>query len=521
VFSGGASLEAAERVCAAPAIGPDEVLELVTSLAEKSLLVTEGDSAPGDGALRYRMLGTIKEYAADRLAEAGESDLARQAHLGYFTELAESAEPHLRRAEQLAWLARLEADHDNISAAMRGAIAAGQAQAAMRLAAAAGWYWWLGGRRSEGFELIVAATNIPGEVTDEVRAMVYALVVNFVASGRGDGHEAAEWIHQAYRFSQRSRPANPLLGLVIPLERMLQAPGASVSAWESVLDNEDPWVRAMARLQLGKLQSMLGQGGQDAESNLELALAEFRALGERFGISFALSELAEQVAKRGDFAGACELYEQAVAVVTEVGATEDVIRMRTRLALMYWLQGDRDASAAAMAEAERSAEGVTWPYALVELALAKAELARWGGSPEEARRQLGIATTFLGDDAELANIRAELHDVLGYLADDLKQARIHRVAAWQAASEAGLAPVIAKMLVGFADLALRYDQYEQAARLLAASVGVRGLPDLSQPDAARIEQAARRHLGEARFAEVTREGTQASWSHLVEITLAS
>jgi tetratricopeptide (TPR) repeat protein len=526
VFSGGASLEAAERVCAAPAVEPpaveqDEVLELLTSLAEKSLLVTEGDSAPGDGALRYRMLGTIKEYAADRLAEAGESDLARQAHLGYFTELAESAEPHLRRAEQLVWLARLEADHDNISAAMRGAIAAGQAQAAMRLAAAAGWYWWLGGRRSEGFELMVAATNTPGDVTDEVRAMVYALVVNFVTSGRGDGHEAAEWIHQAYRFSQRSRPGNPLLGLVIPLERMLQAPGASVSAWESVLDNEDPWVRALARLQLGKMQSMLGQGGREAEANLELALAEFRALGERFGISFALSELAEQIAKRGDFAGACELYEQAVTVVTEVGATEDVIRMRTRLALLYWLKGDRDASAAAMAEAERSADGVTWPYALVELALAKAELARWDGNAEEARRQLGVATTLLGDDAELANIRAELHDLLGYLADDLRQARTHRVAAWQAASEAGLAPVIARMLVGFADLALRYDQYEQAARLLAASVGVRGLPDLSQPDAARIEQAARRHLGEARFAEVTREGTQTSWSQLVEVTLAS
>ena len=91
---------------------------------------------------------------------------------------------------------------------------------------------------------------------------------------------------------------------------MLQAPGASVSAWESVLDNEDPWVRALARLQLGKMQSMLGQGGREAEANLELALAEFRALGERFGISFALSELAEQIAKRGDFAGACELYEQ-------------------------------------------------------------------------------------------------------------------------------------------------------------------------------------------------------------------
>jgi predicted ATPase/DNA-binding SARP family transcriptional activator len=524
VFSGGTSLEAAERVCAASpveqaAVKPDDVLELLTSLAEKSLLVTEGNRTHDDGVLRYRMLGTIKEYAADRLAEAGETGLARQAHLGYFIDLAESAEPHLRRAEQLAWLARLEADHDNIGAAMRGAIAAGEAQAAMRLAAAAGWYWWLGGRRSEGFELMVAATKVPGEVADDVRAMVYALIVNFVTSGRGDGHEAAEWIHQAYRFSQRGQQGNPILGLITPLERMLETPSAALSAWEPALGNADPWVRALARLQLGKMRIMLGQRVREGEADLELALAEFRALGERFGISLALSELGEQIAKRGDFAGACELFEQAVAVVSEVGATEDVIRLRTRQAQIYWLNGDRDASAAAIAEAERIADGVTWPYALVEVALTKAELARWSGDAEEARQQLAVATAFLGHDAELATIRAELHDVLGYLASDLDQARTHRVTAWQAASEAGLAPVLAKVIVGVADLAVRLGQYEQAARLLAASVGVRGLPDRSDPDAGRIEQAARRHLGEPRFVEMTREGAQGSWSDLVQATL--
>ena len=85
-----------------------------------------------------------------------------------------------------------------------------------------------------------------------------------------------------------------------------------------------------------------------------------------------------ELAMRGEFAGACEHYEQAIAVVTEVGAIEDVIRLRTQQALLYWLHGDQDASAAAIAEAERCAEGVTWPDALVELALAKAELARVG-----------------------------------------------------------------------------------------------------------------------------------------------
>ena len=357
---------------------------------------------------------------------------------------------------------------------------------------------------------------MPGEVTDEIRAMVYALVVLFVSSGRGDEHQAAEWIHKAYRFSQRSQHRNPLLGLVAPLERMLQAPDAFLPAFEPLLDNEDPWVRALARLQLGKMRIMLGQGGRDADAYLEMALAEFRALGERWGISFALTELADRIAVRGEFAGACEYYEQAIAVVTEVGAIEDVIRMRSRQAQLYWLLGDEDSSAAAIAEAQRCAERVTWPDALAELALAKAELARWSGDAEEARQQLGVATTMLGDEAEQANIRAVTHDLLGYLADDLGEARAHRAAACQAASEAGHAPLIAQVLVGVADLALRRDQYEQAARLLAASAGVRGLPDRSHPDVARIEQAARRRLGEARFAEATREGAQASWPELAD-----
>ena len=288
------------------------------------------------------MIGTIMEYAGQRLAEAGESDLARHAHLAYFTELAETADPQLRRAEQLDWLATLEAEHDNIGAAMRGALAAGEAQSAMRLAAGAGWYWWLGGHKTEGIELLTAATEAPGEVTDEVRAMVYGLLVQFVSAGRGDEHQAAEWIHQAYRFSQRSQLRHPALGFVAALERMLQAPDAFLTAWEPLLGDEDPWVRAIARLQLGKMRIMLGQGGREADAYLETALAEFRALGERFGISFALTELADRIAVRGEFAGACEHYEQAIAVVTEVGATEDVIRMRSRQAQLYWLLGDED-----------------------------------------------------------------------------------------------------------------------------------------------------------------------------------
>jgi hypothetical protein len=516
VFSGGASLEAAERVCAGDAVEQDQVLDLLTALTEKSLLLNDGGNA-----LHYRMSGTIMEYAGQRLAAAGEADLARHAHLAYFTELAEIADPQLRRAEQLSWLATLEAEHDNIGAAMRGALAAGEAQSAMRLAAGAGWYWWLGGHKTEGMELLSAATEAPGEVTDEARATVYGLLVQFVSAGRGDEHQAAAWIHGAYRFSQGSQLRHPAPRVVVALERMLQAPEAVLTAWELLLGDEDPWVRAIARLQLGKMRIMLGQGGREADAFLETALAEFLALGERFGISFALTELADRIAVRGEFAAAGSHYDQAIAVVTEVGSTEDAIRLRAQQARLYWLLDDEAASAAAIADAQRYAERVTWPDALAELALSKAELARWAGDAAEARKQLGVAASLLGDEAKQAGIRVVTHDLLGYLAEDLGEARAHRAAAWEAAVAAGHAPTIATALVGVADLALRRGEDEQAVRLLAASTAVRGLRDYSQPDVARIEHAARGRLGDARFAEAALEGTQVSWAQLAAVTLAS
>lgn len=490
VFSGGASLEAAERVC-----GTDAAEELLTALAEKSLVVSAGDRAP-----RYRMLGTIKEYAEQRLAEAGDTDSARRAHLAYFTELAETAEPHLRRADQLTWLATLDAEHDNIVAAMRGALAAGETPEAMRLAAAAGWYWWLAGHKTEGNELLMAATALPGEVLDEIRATVYAFVTGFLTSGReSDQFEAADWIRQVHELSGRVQHPHPAVSLVAALERMLRTPEDFLPAWEPLLADEDPWVRGLARLQLGKMRIQLGEDEQEADAFLETALTEFRALGERWGTSFALTELADRIAMRGEFAGACEHYEQAIVVVTEVGAIEDVVRMRSRQAQLYWLSGDEDAGASAMAEAQRLAERVAWPEALTELALAKADIARWSGDAVQARRQLDVATATLGTAAERANIQVTTHDLLGYLAEDLGEARDHRVAAFRAASETGAAPMIAQVLVGIADLALRKEEYEQAARLLAASAAVRGVTDRSQPDIARIEQATRNRLGDTKL----------------------
>ncbi|MFF1817532.1 BTAD domain-containing putative transcriptional regulator [Kribbella sp. NPDC058245] len=511
VFAGGATLGAAEKVC-----GTNDVLELLTALTEKSLVVADSNTTP-----RYRMLGTIKEYAAQRLTESGEAELTRQAHLDYFTELAATADPHLRRAEQLEWLAIVGADHDNLSAAMRGAIAAGDAAAAMQLAAAAGWYWWLSGHKAEGNDLIRAAIAVPGEVTDETRAIVYALLILFLNSGPGDEQVAREWIHEIHRISERSQLVNPMLQLVDPLERMLQAPGDFLPAWEPLLDSEDAWVRALAQLQLGKMRIVLGHAGYEADTYLEAAVVEFESLGERFGITFALSELSDRIATRGEFAAACAHYEHAIEVIAEIGGTDDLIRMRSRQGELYWLLDDPERSAAAMAEAQRLAEQVNWPGALAHLALSKATLARWRGDGDDVAAQLAAITSLLGEEAEQPNIRTMTSTLRAAIAEDLDEARTHWAAACESAAQTGHANMIAGVVAGVAGYAVRRERYADAIRLLAASTAVRGLADLANPEIPRIEQAARSRLGDAEYAEAAAEGADADWNQLVAVTLAS
>ncbi|MEU0564806.1 BTAD domain-containing putative transcriptional regulator [Nonomuraea sp. NPDC005983] len=517
VFSGGASLEAAERVCGDGAFAGEQVLDLLTALIEKSLLLTDGEGTP-----RYRMLNTIREYAAHRLTEAGESELARRAHLAYFTELVETADPHLRRAEQLEWLATLEAEHDNLNAALRGAIAEGWAQEAMRLVGSAGWYWFLTGRRAEGTELSVAAASMPGEVSDEVRALAYTIVTVFLTSGVGrDQYQAQEWIREAYRITQRSRSRHPMLGFVALWERILQDPTDFLPTLEPLIADDDPWVRAQARLTRGRFRLTLGGDETDVDIDAEIALAEFRTLGDRMGISLALTFLADRLAMGGEFARASELYEEAGTALTELGVREEVVSLRARQAQLYWLVGDERSSASAMEEAQRCAGGITWPEALTDLELVKAQLARWRGEPDEARRHLATVRAMLGGEEMTGSTLVRAMDLHGYLTGDLEEARAHRRDAFRAAVETTYQPLIAEVLIGIADLALRQGQDEQAVRLLAASDGVRGTPDRSQPDASRIAADTRDRLGETVFTEATRDGQRRDWHELAEITLAS
>src|SRR5574341_127942 len=136
IFAGGWSLETAEQVCVNAGLEAPQILELLSQLIDKSLVVVEAHG----GEARYRLLETIRQYAQDRLLEGGEEPQVRECHLQFFLKFAETARPKLRGPQQMHWLRRLDVEHDNLRLSLRHAIDSGQVEAGLRLVVALSSY---------------------------------------------------------------------------------------------------------------------------------------------------------------------------------------------------------------------------------------------------------------------------------------------------------------------------------------------------------------------------------------------
>ncbi|MET8836587.1 BTAD domain-containing putative transcriptional regulator [Micromonospora sp. NPDC004540] len=514
VFAGGATLEAAERVCAEP-----DVFDTISALVDKSLVVAGGTGEP-----RYRMLETIREYGLDRLAEAGEADRVRRAHAAEYLALAEVAEPELRGAAQLDWLRRLSADQDNLHAGLRHAIAAGDAPTAVRYAAALGWYWWLTGQRAEGAELADQVLALPGVADAPPAATAVALAtaaLNLAATHAGDVAVSRERLDRAAELARGREHEHPLLRLAGPIAAAFttnfQPP--AMAAMVAVFDDPDPWVAGIARLIRAHAQLNGGLPDCDAEADLRAGLAHYRTVGDRWGMSFSLTSLADLLDRRGEAAQATAHHEEALTYFEELGVREDVPEMRLRLAHNLWRRGDRDRAWAELDRAVREAEVSGSDETRAALAYGKAELLRAEGDRAGARACLTEGARLLGDRSIAPQWRALNASTLAVLdaADgDLASARSLHDQALKLAIGSQDAPVVAAVLVGYADLALRLDRPAAAARLLGAATGIRGGPDHAVLDRPRVEAAARDALGEAGFAEAYAGGLGYRWETAAE-----
>jgi predicted ATPase/DNA-binding SARP family transcriptional activator len=491
LFHGGADVTMVERVC-------DTDVDLLAALVDKSLLVLGPDT-------RYRMLETIREYGLERLAEAAEAESQRLALAHYLLGLATEAEPHLRGREQLTWLRRLGEEHDNLHAAVRAAIDAGDAATAYALVARLGWYWWLRGHRMLGAALASEVSTLAGEPADpEDRGLTHTFAAINGLEGAISIDEVQRHFFAAEAHGAGPDARHPALRLIRPLAGVFEQPVAEAGfeAVEPLFDDPDPWLRATSRMITAHLRLNFGQSIEAASADMREALAGFRAVGERWGIGFSLSALGDMAAAEGDFAQAVRWQQEALTLVREVGIREDIPQMEVKLAHQLWMAGELAEARRVLKRSRESAEEIGLPEVMAAVQHGYATFARIEGNLDEARAAVAVPARELDNPTFAPQFRAQTRSTMGSIeaaAGDLAAARSHHAAALRIAVASRDQPVIAYTLVGVADLALREGDPERAAFLLGAADAVRGSRDRSVPDADRIIVEARAALGDAGF----------------------
>jgi predicted ATPase/DNA-binding CsgD family transcriptional regulator len=314
VFAGGWSLKTAETVVSGNGVEEGEVLELLSGLVEKSLVLAEEHEGSG---VRYRMLEPVKQYAREKLEEGGESETVRRRHADFFLALAETARPELRGPEDKKWLERLEREHDNMRAALSFALEGEDAELALRLAGALGTFWHMHSHSEEGRKWLEAALARDDGAPVVVR--IKALEALFWLAFDQWDHDRAQAI------------AGEATQLSVEMET-----GSSLAASLRIMSAGPAWMR-------GDYQ----RGRELLEESLEIS----RKAGDRIMIAEALIQLAITAWGMGDVERGKEIYEEGAALCREAGYAFRLPDFLLSLGYQLLLEGDYERGAALNEEA--------------------------------------------------------------------------------------------------------------------------------------------------------------------------
>ncbi|WP_344833681.1 BTAD domain-containing putative transcriptional regulator [Actinocorallia longicatena] len=334
VFTGGFTAAAAETVC-----GADE--DVLLDLADKSLIVRGADG-------RFRMLDTIAAFCAEKREETGEGKRLRDAHAAHFLAFVTEANDHMRTAEQIVWLDRLTAEHGNLSAALNWA-AATDLELALRYVDMLSAYWWLRGNRSEGAAVAntllakLGGVPLPGFEEEYVACVANLALGSIPAPALPDMIRRSDTVlntlgralHQPFLLAMWALAAGPPDDYGDRMEEILEARHDQFA--------HEPWGLALMKLGIG-FMNLFSSNDDDAESHLWQALAEFGALGERWGMTQTQDALATLFENTGDLERALALREEALVLIRELGTGADTAEMLMRRADILLLQ-DRTADA--------------------------------------------------------------------------------------------------------------------------------------------------------------------------------
>lgn len=506
LFSGGATLDAAEQICSDDRIPPEAVLGVLASLVDKSLV----EAAADERSVRYRMLETVRAYGAEQLKASGEYDHFRRKHTAYFSRMLRRARPKLRTGEQIQWIARMTADNENLLDALRTAIDIGSARVAVQMVAVLGEYWTMSGRPAEAVNWMRAALAVPGKSAplDKAEAL-YLLALGQMSSGEDPAKSFQQMIRGLATVRWMTRRHQQLIDAGIGLftnavwAAIRRDKATCFRELEAAGEHPDPWVRNMGVMMGAMFRENEGEVDQMA-ANLTVALDGFRQLGDRFGTSMALRGLASFQASTGEHGQALESLTEALRLIEELGTTEGVAQLLGGAAMSRIELGDIDGARADLERALRLSEetGSRGGQAMAYMGLAR--IAYRTGALDESRDLAERAYGMLDLEAE----RVAPHGQASMLAQlsrtnaatgDLELAQQRNREAVRLALTTEDMPLIAAVVETAVDVDVAAGESEQAARTLGMATVLRGMRSIPDGDVQRSVDRLRDALGNERY----------------------
>ena len=393
VFAGGWRLEAAETVCAGEGFEEWEVLDVLTSLVDKSLVVFEERGEKG----WFRLLETVRQYARDRLVESGESDTIRGRHRDYFLALAEESEPKLTGAEQGEWFQRLEEEHENLRAALDWSLTEAESSECLRLCGALQRFWWKRGYLSEGWKWCLEALNKAGasDRTPERAKALYA--AGTMAINLGDTASAQDLCVESLsiRMEIGDRPgmAGSLIGLGSVAARRGELPEARTRYEEGLQIFREIGERRGIAMALNNLGTVAADQGDKTATRgyYEEGLLLYREIGDRSGVAMALHNLGTAALEQGDYTAARAYFEEGLAIRREIGDEMGIADSLFGLGNVAFHQGDYASMRAYDAESLAIFDKIGDVAGIVYSLEAFAHLAAKENRPEQAAVLWGAA----------------------------------------------------------------------------------------------------------------------------------
>ena len=344
VFTGGATLGAIESVCVCEEVKANEVLDLLSRLVDKSLVVVDIREF---GETRYRLLETIRQYALEQLRDPGEIGRIYRRHLEWFLKLAEQAEPELQGGNQGDWLERLARENDNFRVALAWSLE-NNTELALQLAGALGQFWFMRGHHyDEGKDWLERAIA-RSESSEHVglRARVLQWLGN-VASFHGDYVTARLAFENSLNLygdlNDKDGIAHSawLLADMVAMQGDVEAPkfyaiarSYSEERLASLRELDDKWQIARTLNMLGEMARIEGDY-HTARAYYEESLVVRRELGDQRGIAVSLINLGYCVHHKRDYKQAMDLFKESLVLFQHLGSTRGIIDCLAALAGVF------------------------------------------------------------------------------------------------------------------------------------------------------------------------------------------